>query len=216
MERLKGDTNRESIELYLVSDEGSVELNETQKKLLKRWEYADELIRIQEIRGRETIATLLMRRFTVSRTTAYQDIVNAEAVFSSSTPLNKKYRVGIRIEFLEKKIDELYGNVKQYEPEPEELEGLAPGQTPVEDVLAKAMRIQGNEEYINQAIALEKVLQKYYQYYPDLAPTKSPRTIVFNIQNNSLPVAPMSAEDALREAGKIINIKPNGEPGTGS
>lgn len=209
MEKLKGDSNRETIELYLVADEGSVELNEVQKKLLKRWEYADELIRMKEIRGRETIAQLIMRMFHVSRTTAYQDIVNAESVFASSTPLNKKYRIGNRIEFLEKKIDELYGNVRPYEPTPEELEVLGPGQEPQEDIMAKVLRIQGNEEYIDQAIALEKVLQKYYQSYPDLAPIKSPRTIVFNIQNNTLPTAPMSAEDALREAGKIIDVKPH-------
>jgi hypothetical protein len=105
--RGKGDSHRETIELYLISETGAVELNEKQKLLLQRWEYADELIRLKEIRDRETQAKMIMRKFDVSRTTAYQDIVNAENVFSSSTPLNKKYRIGLRIEFLEKKIDEL-------------------------------------------------------------------------------------------------------------
>jgi hypothetical protein len=211
MEKLKGDTNRESIELYLVSEEGMVELTDQQKKLLKRWEYADELIRIQEIRSRETIAQLIMKRFQVGRTTAFQDIVNAEGVFASSTPLNKKYRVGLRIEFLERKIDELYGNVKQFEPDPDAPEDP-------EDPFAKIGRIQLNEEYITQAAQLEKVLQKYYQIYPDTAPVKSPRITVYNIQNNVLPAPGVSVEDAIERARKMINLNPREDGGanTGS
>lgn len=205
--RNKKDSNREVIELYLVSDEGTVELNDQQKQLLKRWEYADELIRIKEIRTRELQAQMIMRTFYVSRTTAYQDIVNAEAVFASSTPLNKKYRIGLRIEFLEKKIDELYGNVKAYEPEPEELEGLKEGEQPMEDPMAKMYRMQGNEEYINQAIALEKVLQKYYDIYPTFIPAKSPRTIIFKMNQTVLPAAPMSVDDALKKSGQTIYLK---------
>lgn len=207
------DTNREVIELYLVSDPGSVELNDQQRQLLKRWEYADELIRIKEIRTRELQAQMIMRLFNVSRTTAYQDIVNAEAVFASSTPLNKKYRIGLRIEFLEKKIDELYGNVKQYEPTPEELEQLKEGEEPSEDPFAKMGRIASNEEYITQAIMLEKVLQKYYDIYPTFIPPKSPRTIIFKFNNTVLPAAPMTPEEALCRAGKIIDITPKDNDG---
>jgi hypothetical protein len=204
----RGDSNREVIELYLVNDPGTVELNDQQKQLLKRWEYADELIRIKEIRTRELQAQMIMRLFNVSRTTAYQDIVNAEAVFASSTPLNKKYRIGLRIEFLEKKIDELYGNVKPYEPSPEDLEEAKEGEDPREDPFARMGRMKENEEYIMQAIMLEKVLQKYYDIYPTFIPPKSPRTIVFRFNNTVLPAAPMTAEEALRRAGKIIDIKP--------
>jgi hypothetical protein len=204
----RGDSNREVIELYLVSDPGTVELNDQQKQLLKRWEYADELIRIKEIRTRELQSQMIMRLFNVSRTTAYQDIVNAEAVFASSTPLNKKYRIGLRIEFLEKKIDELYGNVKPFEPTPEDLEEVKEGEEPNEDPFAKMGRMRENEEYITQAIMLEKVLQKYYDIYPTFIPPKSPRTIVFRFNNTVLPAAPMTAEEALRRAGKIIDIKP--------
>jgi hypothetical protein len=214
--RNKKDSNREVIENYLVSDPGTVELNDQQKVLLKRWEYADELIRIKEIRTRELQAQMIMKVFGVSRTTAYQDIVNAEAVFASSTPLNKKYRIGLRIEFLEKKIDELYGNVRPYEPSAEELEALQPGQQPHEDPFAKMDRIATNEEYITQAIMLEKVLQKYYDIYPTFIPPKSPRTIIYKIQQNILPAAPMSVDQALRKAGKIIDITPKENDGTGS
>jgi hypothetical protein len=198
--RSNKDSNREAIELYLVSEEGSIDLTDQQKKLLLRWEYADELIRQKEIRDRETQARMIMRKFEVSRTTAFQDIVNAEAIFASSTPLNKKYRIGLRIEFLEKKIDELYGNMKAFEPE---------AQDEKEDPLAKVFRIKQNEEYITQAIMLEKVLQKYYDIYPTYIPPKSPRTIIYKIQQNVLPSAPMSVDEALRKAGKIIDITPN-------
>lgn len=101
------DSNRETIELYLVSEPGEVSLTDKQEELLKRWEYADELIRKNECK-REVIAQLIMRRFAVGRATAFQDIVNAERVFASSTPLNKKYRIGLRIEYLERKIQEFY------------------------------------------------------------------------------------------------------------
>jgi hypothetical protein len=200
--RSRKDSNRDTIELYLVSEEGAVQLSEGQEKLLKRWEYADELIRMREIRDRETQAKLIMGKFGVSRTTAYQDIVNAEAVFASSTPLNKKYRIGLRIEFLEKKIDELYGNVKPFEPDADDPEAK-------EDPFLKVYRLKDNEEYITQAINLEKVLQKYYDIYPSLVLPRSPRTIVYNIQQNVLPAAPMTAEEALRKAGKLIDITSN-------
>jgi hypothetical protein len=145
---------------------------------------------------------MIIRAFQVSRTTAYQDIVNAEAVFASSTPLNKKYRIGLRIEFIEQKIDELYGRVKQFEPEDPNDENE------IEDPLMKVYRIKENEEYITQAIQLEKVLQKYYDIYPDLVIPRSPKTIIYNLIQNNLPAAPLSVEDALRKAGKIIDIEP--------
>jgi len=104
----KDGSNREAIELYLQSDEGAIQLTDKQKLLLQRWTYADELIREGEIRSREVVAKMIIKKFDVSRATAFQDIVNAEQVFSSSTPLNKRYRIGLRIEFLEKQIDDLY------------------------------------------------------------------------------------------------------------
>lgn len=204
MKELKNsvDTNREKIELYLVSEEGTVELSEKQKELLKRWTYVDEIIRQKEIRKRETQASMIMNHFGVSRQTAYQDIVNAEAVFASSTPLNKRYRIQARIEFLECKIDELYNNL---EPDPD------PDTT--EDVLERVYRIRQNKEYIFEATQLEKVLAKYYEMYPDITPKRSPKKIVFNVNFSSMPAAPMTAEEALRKAGKIIDITPNDNNG---
>lgn len=168
------DTNRETIELFLVSEPGTIELSDKQKELLQRWEFADEQIRKNEMK-RETIAQLITMKFKISRASAYQDIVNAESIFASSTPLNKKYRIGLRIEYLERKIEELY---------------------------------DAGESLV--AAMLEKSLSNYYKLYPEIAPVKSPKTIVFNIQNNTLPTPAMTVEEALREAGKIIDIKPEG------
>lgn len=99
---------REMIEQYLIAEEGTVTLTPKQHEILLRWEYADEMIRKDECK-RETIAQLIMRKFGVKRATAYQDIASAESVFASSTPMNKKYRIGLRIEHLERWIAELKG-----------------------------------------------------------------------------------------------------------
>ncbi len=191
------DSNRDAIELFLVSDEGTVELNEVQKKLLERWSYADEQIRKNEMR-RETIAKLIMRKFDVKRTTAYQDIVNAENVFSSSTPLNKRYRVQLRIEFLEMKINELYGMVEPDPQDPQE-----------EDILERVSRIQSNKEYYQEAIALEKHLATYYKMYPDIIPKRSPKTIIFQVIGERLPKTNMTVEEALKADGPVTDLTQN-------
>ncbi|MEP7375543.1 MAG: hypothetical protein ABI675_19515 [Chitinophagaceae bacterium] len=205
--KLTGDSNREVIEHYLVSDPGTVDLTELQKTLLKRWEYADELIRRNELK-REEISRLIMIKFEVSRNTSYQDIVNAENVFASSTPLNKKYRIGLRIEYLENKIAQIYEGVKLEAPTVDE-EGL-PYE---EDLFAKIARIESNKEYYHQAIMMEKVLAKYYEMYPTLVPPRSPKNIVLNIQQNILPAAPMTAAEAIEQAKKIIHLKPREDNG---
>jgi len=206
----KPESNREMIELYLVSEEGAVALTDKQKELLTRWQYADELIRRHEM-SRETISKMIMRKFDpLSRVTAYQDIVNAEAVFASSTPLNKKYRIQLRIEFLEMKISELYGMVNM-EPKDEDGNTCKPED---EDIMDRISRIKYNQEYLHEAKELEKVLQKYYHDYPDIVPKRSPRKIVYNIQFNSLPASILPADEAMKKAGMILNIKPNDPDGT--
>src|SRR5436190_14595013 len=195
---IKSDSNLETICLHLVSDEGTVPLTDKQKELLKRWEYADELIRRNEMR-RETIAKLIMVKFKnaegkpLSRVTAYQDIVNAENLFASSTPLNKKYRIQVRIEFLEMKINELYGMVRMG---PTDEAGNAIDDKE-EDVLEKANRIQTNIEYLHEAKELEKILQKYYHDYPDALPRRSPKTIIYHMNFHTLPAPAMTVEEAL-------------------
>jgi hypothetical protein len=100
----KVDNNREEIKEYLMAG-GIGELTEKQHDLLLRWEFADEKIRENMGKlSRDEIANLVVTRFKVSKCTAKSDLVNAEYVFSSSNPLNKAHRIGLRIEFLEKQI----------------------------------------------------------------------------------------------------------------
>jgi len=201
------DSNRECIQLHLQSEEGTVPLTDKQKELLMRWEYVDELVRINGIRGREVVAKMVMRRHQVSKQTAYQDIVNAEAVFASSTPLNKKYRIGLRIEFLEQKIDDLYGMVKM---DPTDDEGNRIDEKE-EDILARVDRIKGNQEYLHEAKELEKILQKYYHDYPEIVQPRSPKKIIYLLPVQQMPAAPMTADDAMKRAGLIIDITPKEE-----
>ncbi len=209
LERSKpiGETNREAIEHYLVSPEGSVQINDVQRELLTRWEFADEHIRRHEIR-RADLAKLIVMRFKVSRVTAYQDIVNAENVFASSSPLNKRYRIALRIELLEMKITELY-NMCRFEPTDEAGNPLDEEEAAQEDVLEKVARIKNNQEYLHEAKELEKVLQKYYQDYPDILPRRSPKTIIYNIQYNSLPAPQLTPDEAMDLHKKTIYLKPN-------
>lgn len=100
----------EIINFLAGGGEGSgIELSEKQKELLDRWRYADEKIRENKYK-REQISNFIIARYHVSRDTAFKDIVNAEYVFSSSYPLNKQYLIGLRIELLQKKINECYLN----------------------------------------------------------------------------------------------------------
>lgn len=205
--KLIGDSNRDIIEQYLVSDPGTVVLDDTQQKLLARWEYADELIRRHEHK-REEISRLIIHKYSVSRSTSYQDIVNAENVFASSTPLNKKYRIGLRIEYLEMKISQIYEGIKLEGPTKDE-----DGNDYEEDIIEKVGRIEANKEYYQQAIMMEKVLAKYYEMYPNLITPRSPKNIILNIQQNILPAAPMTAAEAIEKAKKIIHLKPREDNG---
>lgn len=110
------DSNREDILTYLEAGgaESGVELTDKQKQLLERYKYADEKIR-EDKHKRETVANFIMAKFSVSRDTAYKDIVNAEFIFSSSYPLNKRYIISNRIEYLQKKINDCYTDKLYYE-----------------------------------------------------------------------------------------------------
>lgn len=108
LERLNSD-NRDTILRYLENggDDDLIVLNDVQKKLLDRYRFADEKIRERKYK-RETIAKFIMAKYQVTRDTAFRDMVSAEYIFSSSAPLNKKYWVGMRIEFLQQKINDAY------------------------------------------------------------------------------------------------------------
>lgn len=98
-------TDIDIIEAYLQAGGEGIVLSPRQEKKLDILRFADEKIRQGNGRfKREEIAGMIRVTFGVSRDTAYKYIVNAEHIFSSSYPLNKRYEIGIRIEFLKEKI----------------------------------------------------------------------------------------------------------------
>jgi len=95
------------IEQYFAQGGEGIELSDFQQKILQRLRFADEMIRQNQGRfKRNEIANKIMLHFKINRETAFRDIVNAEHVFASSYPLNKKYEIGCRIEFLKEQIRE--------------------------------------------------------------------------------------------------------------
>ena len=101
----RGNTNREIILSYLEAGGEGIELTDLQTELLERWSRADELIK-RNIgkKNREEIANILRSIYKYHRATAYKDIMDAEYVFASSKPWNKKYLIGLRIENCMKRI----------------------------------------------------------------------------------------------------------------
>jgi hypothetical protein len=90
----------EAIEQYLINGGEGVELTIAQQKILERYRFADEKIRQNNGRfKRSEIVQQIMAKFGVSRETAFKDIVNTEHIFCSSYPLNKRYEIGVQIEF---------------------------------------------------------------------------------------------------------------------
>lgn len=99
----QADSNKEIITRFLSDSESGIELTDKQNEMLIRWEFADEKIRDHMGRSsRQKIAELIRDHFNVSINTAKNDMVAAEEVFSSSNPLNKRHRIQLRVEFLEK------------------------------------------------------------------------------------------------------------------
>lgn len=100
----KADENWEVIEQYIIAGGEGVQLTDLQSRMYERWVFIDERLR----QGRERrfqIWNAVKLRFNVSLETARRDMVGAEMVFSSTTPLNKKYKTAVRIEFLERQIN---------------------------------------------------------------------------------------------------------------
>ena len=103
------DETIDTLTRYLQAggEDSGILLSEKQLVILDRARYADEKIRENKYK-REDIANFLKSKYGICRDTAFKDIVIAENIFSSSYPLNKKNFIGIRIEFLMKKINDAY------------------------------------------------------------------------------------------------------------
>ena len=84
--------------------------------------------------------------------------------------------------------------------------------------LTKKYEIQRRIEFLKEEIynakldkdrdnisKLEKVLMEYYKLYPEASRKQSPKTIIFNIQNNLL-VVEKTAEQACAESDELIKL----------
>lgn len=84
-----------------------VQLNHKQQEMMDRWNFVIEMRTCEQLQTKD-IVLKLMENYGVERATAFNDIGNAEALFGYSTPLNKRYRIGARINYLEEKIAMMY------------------------------------------------------------------------------------------------------------
>ncbi|WP_394346404.1 integrase core domain-containing protein [Pseudocnuella soli] len=77
------------------------------------------------------------------------------------------------------------------------------------DPVDAALQRTASEEYINQAIVLDKVMHKYYDSYPDIKPAQSPKKIIFNIFGNTpLPEQVRNTGRSAKEkAAHILELK---------
>lgn len=105
-------TTFDVIRQHLFDPNNYIELDPKQEEIMKRWNYVIELRTCESLKTKD-IVIKLMETYGVERATAMNDIGNAEALYGYSTPLNKRYRIGARIEYIEEKIDTLY-NAKEY------------------------------------------------------------------------------------------------------
>ncbi len=108
MKAIKSDSNFEAIREYVCADDQSkLTLNETQKNLLRRWNYYISLRLAGELKTREIVARM-MEEFNIERATVFNDMGNSEALFGYSSTIDKRFRIGARIDFLEEKINYMY------------------------------------------------------------------------------------------------------------
>lgn len=104
------ETTFEIIRKRLFDEDGDlVVLSDKQTQMMKRWDYVIEL-KSSEGPNRlssSMIVSTLMQKFGIERATAWNDIGYAEALFGYSTPINKRYRIGARINYLEEQINKM-------------------------------------------------------------------------------------------------------------
>lgn len=184
-------SNFDVIREYTAQEEKTIILTDLQKQLLQRWNFYIT----KKLMGDKTSAIVkeMMVKFELERATVYKDMQQAEALMGESISINKRFRIGMRIELLEEKLKELY---QPDDAIPEDLEN------PDEPCLniTSASYI----DKLNVAAKLEATLQKYYDLYPDIKPSRSPKKIIYKISsktyNNILNLpAPDEAEDYINK-----------------
>jgi hypothetical protein len=100
---LTEDDNLEIIRAYIISGGEAVTLSDFQLKIKDRCEFADEQIRQHVgVLNRNQINNIVRDKYSVTTETAYRYMKWAEELYASSSPLNKKAKILVRIEWCEK------------------------------------------------------------------------------------------------------------------
>lgn len=170
---LNNRKNIEAIENWICASEeerAAMELTPKQLEQKSRMEFADELLRKDRDKHHE-IVDHIMKRFGVSKSTAQQDLREAQNVYASGHALNKHYTASAQIRSLQDDI-----------------------------------RINRQAQNWPIVVELQKVLQKAIAAMEDYKPAKSPRVLVYNINN---PVGEFSSsdkelDDAMRDADVFL------------
>lgn len=177
----KNSTNFDVIREYVSGENPDLQLDPLQKKLLSRWNFYINLKLKGELSTGD-IVKKMMDQFDVERSTCFNDMGYAEALFGYSASLNKRFRIGARIDFLEEKINELW---KQNYVDAEGNEARYCS----EDYQART----------ELAAKLENTLQKYYDIYPEMKHAKSPRIINYNFTKNEYNLESLPSEEEAIE-----------------
>lgn len=105
---LKPETNLDLIRAYVISDGQGIKLTEDQQRQLVILNFTDEQLRTKQgLLNRFSIAQIISKRFELTIRSAQKYITMAEDLYSSSNPLNKRYKVQLRIEHCERNIEML-------------------------------------------------------------------------------------------------------------
>ena len=181
--------NRDNFDIIRehVSGESDIQLNDLQKKLLSRWNFYINL----KLQGEKSadIVKKMMETFGVERSTCFNDMGYAERLFGYNASLNKRFRIGARIDFLEEKINELWNH---------DTYTFVEGEGKGDAIHLQMEDIQARHEL---AAKLENTLQKYYDIYPEMKQQKSPRIINYNFTKNEYNVEGLPTE---QEAVEIL------------
>lgn len=90
---------RDVIALYLISEDGAVQLNDEQLKKLERVEEADRLMRSSRWKRLE-MQHLIAKKFKVSLSCARRDLNDAEYIFGNVRKPDKRYQLGKFIDYI--------------------------------------------------------------------------------------------------------------------
>ncbi len=184
--------NRDSFDIireYVSGERTDIVLNQHQQKQLNRWNFYINL-KLQGQLSTGDIVKKMMAEFGVERATCFNDMGYAEALFGYSASLNKRFRIGARIDFLEEKINELWNH---------DTYAFAEGEGKGDAIQLHLEDIQARHEL---AAKLENTLQKYYDIYPEMKQQKSPRIINYNFTKNEYNVEELPE---VEEAIQILN-----------